>query len=152
MLWATVTRTNKTAGEYADEFIANPRRLTIAHCLLGFVAAFAYWARPGTFTPHLPTFVFRDVTPILSTFLAWLPYVISGMVSRRVLGVRDKKAAIVFTVLATAITATSVMFYLNLIALKRSISPVVVSAGVTFALLSACGLSASIWPNDASEA
>jgi hypothetical protein len=148
---ATVARTSKTAGQFADEFITNPRRLAIAHCLLGSVAAFAYWARPGTFTPHLPTFVFRDVTPILLTFVAWLPYVISAMVSRRVLGVRDKKATIFFTVFATAVTAASVIFYLNLIALKRSVSPFVVSVGVTFALLTACGLCASIWPNDAPE-
>jgi FtsH-binding integral membrane protein len=152
MLWTTVTKTDKTAGQFADEFIANPHRLAIAHWLLGSVAAFAYWARPGTFTPHLPTFVFRDLTPILLTFVAWLPYVISAMVSRRVLGVRDKKAAIFFTVLATAVTATSVMFYLNIIAFKRSVPPVVVSAAVTFALVFACGLCAFIWPNDASEA
>jgi|SRR5450631_2611132 len=151
MLWATITRANKTAGQFADEFIANPRRLAIAHCLLGFVAAFAYWARPGTFTLHVPTFVFRDVTPILLTFIAWVPYVISGIVSRRVLGVRDKKASILFTVLATAVTAVSVIAYLNLVTSKRSTSPIVVSAGVTFALLTACGLCASIWPNDAPD-
>ncbi len=151
MLWDTVTRTNKTAGQLADEFIANPRRLAIAHCLLGLVAAFAYWARPGTFTPHLQIYNFRDSTPIFVTFVAWVPYIISGVVSRRVIGVRDKKAAILFTVLATALTATSVMLYLNLIALRQSVSPIVVSAGVTFALLCACGLCAFIWPNDAPE-
>jgi hypothetical protein len=146
-----VTGTNKTAGQLADEFIANPRRLAIAHCLLGLVAEFAYWARPGTFTPYLPKFVFRDATPILLTFIAWLPYVISAVISREVLGVRDKKAAIFFIVLATAVTLTLVMFYLDLVPLERSVSPVVVSAGVTFALLAACGLCASIWPNDAPE-
>jgi hypothetical protein len=151
MPWGTVTRTNKTAGQLADEFIANPRRLAIAHWMLGFVAAFAYWVRPGTFTPHLATFAHREIKPILLTFIAWLPYVISGMVSRKVLGVRDKKAAIYFIVLAAAVTATSVMFYFNVIELNRSVSPIVVSAGVTFALLSACGLCASIWPNDAPE-
>jgi hypothetical protein len=151
MLRGTVTRTNKTGGQLADEFIANPRRLAIAHWMLGLVAAFAYWARPGTFTPHLSTFVFGDITPILLTFIAWFPYVISEMVSRKVLGGRDKNAASFFIVLATAVTATSVVFYVNSIALNRSVSPIVVSAGVTFALLTACGLCASLWPNDAPE-
>jgi hypothetical protein len=146
-----VTSKHKTAGEFADEFISNPRRLAIAHILFGFIAAFAYWARPGTFTPRLPVFVHRDVTPILLTFVAWCPYVISATVSRRVLGVRDKKATILFIVLATAITATSVVMYLDLIAIKQLVSPIVVSVGVAVALLSACGLSAFIWPNDAPE-
>src|ERR1700723_1415111 len=114
-----VTSKHKTAGELADEFISNPRRLAIAHILLGLIAAFAYWARPGTFTPHLPIFVHRDVTPILLTFIAWCPYVISATVSRQVLGVRDKKAAILFVVLATAITASSVAIYLNWTVVKQ---------------------------------
>lgn len=151
MLRGIVTETNKTAGQLADEFIANPRRLAIAHWMLGLVVAFAYWARTGTFTPHLPTFVFRDIKPIVLTVIAWLPYVISGIVCRKVLGVRDKNAAIAFIVLATAITATSVIFYLNLISLSRSASPIVVSIGVTLSLLTACGLCASIWPSDVLE-
>jgi small-conductance mechanosensitive channel len=140
----------KTAGQFADEFIANPRRLAIAHLLLGLIAAFAYWVRPGTFTPHLPR-NFRDSTPLFVTFVAWVPYMISAVVSQRFLGVRDKKAAILFIVLATAVTATSVIFYVNFIVLNRSVSPIVVSAGVTVALLTACGLCTSIWPNDAPE-
>src|SRR5882757_4483543 len=135
----TVISKHKTAGELADEFISNPRRLAIAHSLLGLIAAFAYWARPGTFTPRLPVFVHRDVTPILLTFVAWCPYVISATVSRRVLGVRDKKATIWFIVVAAAITATSIIMYLDLIAIKQSVSPILVSAGVAVALLSACG-------------
>jgi hypothetical protein len=147
----TVTRRNKTASQLADEFITNPRRLVIAHGLLGLVAAFAYWVRPGTFTPHLPIFVHRDVTPILLTFIAWFPYLISATVSRQVLGVRDKKAAILFIALATAITASSVAFYLNLIVTMQPISPILVSVGATVALLLACGLCAAVWPNDAPE-
>jgi hypothetical protein len=117
---------NKTAGQLADEFIANPRRLAIAHGLLGLVAAFAYWARPGTFTPRLPVHVHRDIAPIVLTIIAWVPYLISAMVSRRVLGVRDKKAAILFIVLATAITSLSVPAYLNLLVIKQTLSPIVV--------------------------
>jgi hypothetical protein len=146
-----VTSKNRTAGELADEFISNPRRLAIAHSLLGLVAAFAYWARPGTFTPRLPVFVHGDVTPILLTFVAWCPYVISATVSRRVLGVREKKATILFIILATAITATSVVMYLDLTAITHSVSPILVSVGVAVALLSACGLCSCIWPNDAPE-
>jgi putative effector of murein hydrolase len=142
---------NKTAGQLADEFIANPRRLAIAHGLLGLVAAFAYWARPGTFTPHLSAHVHRDVTPIVLTIIAWVPYLISAMVSRQVLGVRDKKAAILFIVLATAITGLSVPVYLNLPVIKGTLSPIVVSVSVTAVLLLACGLCALIWPNDAPE-
>jgi hypothetical protein len=142
---------NKTAGQIADEFIANPRRLAIAHGLLGLVAAFAYWARPGTFTPRLPVHAHRDIAPIVLTIIAWVPYLISAIVSRQVLGVRDEKAAILFIVLATAITGLSVPVYLKVLAIKETPSSIVVSGSVTVALLSACGLCALIWPNDAPE-
>jgi hypothetical protein len=142
---------NKTAGQLADEFIANPRRLALAHGLLGLVAAFAYWARAGTFTPRLPIHVHRDIAPIILTIIAWVPYLISAMVSRRVLGVRDKKAAILFIVLATAVTGLSVPVYLDFLAIKEALSPIIVSCSVTVVLLLACGLCALIWPNDAPE-
>ena len=144
-------RMKKTAGQLADEFIANPRRLAIAHGLLGLIAAFVYWARPGTFTPHLPVHVHRDVMPIVLTVIAWVPYLVSAVVSRQVLGVRDKKAAIFFIVLATVVTGLSVPAYLNLLALRQTISPIAVSPSVTVVLLLACGLCALIWPNDAPE-
>lgn len=148
---ATVTR-NKTAGQFADEFIANPHRLAIAHSILGIVAACAYWVRPGTFTPYLEIHPHgTEIRSILLAFIAWFPYLISVTVSRRVLGVRDKKAATLFIVLATAVTASSVVLFLNLIVIAPPISPIVVSIGVTVALLSACGLCAFIWPNDAPE-
>jgi len=143
---------NKTAGQLADEFIANPRRLAIAHSLLGLAATIAYWVRPGTYilplrySPNM-----RDVTPILLTFIAWCPYAISATVCRRVLEVRDKKATILFIVLAVATTATSIILYLNLVVANSSVSPIVISAGVTVALLMACGLCALLWPNDAPE-
>jgi putative effector of murein hydrolase len=142
---------NKTASQLADEFIANPRRLAMAHALLSLVTAFAYWTRPGTFTPHLPVHVSRDVKPIVLTSIAWLPYLISAIVSRRILGVRDKKAAILFICLATAITGLSVPLYLNWHVIKGTLSPIVVSVGVTVLLLLACGLCALIWLNDAPD-
>jgi len=143
---------DKIAGQFADEFIANPRRLTIAHSLLGLAATIAYWVRPGTYILPLrysPNMI--DPSPILLTFIAWCPYAISAAVSRRVLGVRDKKATILFIILAAATTATSIIMYLNLAVMKSSVSPIVISAGATVALLIACGLCALLWPNDAPE-
>jgi hypothetical protein len=68
-----MTGKRPTAGDVLDELIQSPRRLGIAHACLGLVAAFVYWARPGTFTPHIVRFGFRDASPIYMTVVAWIP-------------------------------------------------------------------------------
>ncbi len=85
------------------------------------------------------------------TAVAWLPYVISWFVSRSLLSGRDSKAVLVFIAVAVGVAALSVACYLNLLEMMEAPSPLLISAGVTIALVLAAGLCAAIWRSDVAE-
>jgi hypothetical protein len=137
-----------TPGEVFDELVQNPRRLGIAHACLGLAAAFVYWARPGTFTPHLTRLSFRDASPIYLTAIAWIPYLIAFLVSKKILANRSPKAVLAYIFLALVITVGASGLYLNLFGVYATLPPVLLAGGVTITLLAAVGLCATIWRSD----
>jgi hypothetical protein len=143
-----VTDPRPTRGDALDELIQNPRRLGAAHACLGLAAAFVYWIRPGTFTPHPVKYNFRDVGPIYMTFIAWIPYVIAFAVSRAILANRSPRASLTYIFLASAITVGASGLYLNLFRTHTRISPVLLAGGITITLLLAAGLCTTIWRSD----
>src|SRR5258708_6333524 len=146
-----MTGRGPTDGEVFDELIQNPRRLGIAHACLGLAAAFVYWARPGTFTPHLARLSFRDVSPIYMTATAWIPYVIAFVVSKAILANRNPKAVLAYILLASVVTVGASGLYLNLFGMHATLSPALLAGGVTITLLAAVGLCAAIWRSDTSD-
>jgi branched-subunit amino acid transport protein len=140
-----------TPGDVLDELIQNPRRLGIAHACLGLVAAFVYWARPGTFTPHLVRFGFRDASPIYMTVVAWIPYVIAFLVSKATLADRNHRAVLAYICFASLVTLAASGLYLNLFGMHATLSPALLAGGVTITLLAAVGLCAAIWRSDTSD-
>jgi hypothetical protein len=138
-------------GDILDELIQNPRRLGIAHACLGLAAAFIYWMRPGTFTPVLSKYNFRDISPIVDTFAAWVPYLIAFFVSKSLLANRNPRATIAYIVLATVVTAVASGLYLNLFTKESVFSPHLIDCGVVIALIAAVGLCAAIWRSDTDE-
>ena len=138
-------------GDILNELIQNSRRLGVAHACLGLVAAFIYWIRPGTFIPVLPKHYFHDISPIVDTFTAWVPYLIAFFVSKSLLANRNPKAVIAYIVLATIVTVFAGGLYLNLLPKVAMFSPHLIDCGVVVALLSAVGLCATIWRSDTDE-
>jgi hypothetical protein len=138
-------------GDILNELIQNPRRLGVAHACLGLIAAFIYWIRPGTFIPVLPKYNFRDISPIVDTFTAWVPYLIAFFVSKSLLANRNPKAVIAYIVLATVVTAVAGGLYLNLLTKDSMYSPRLIDCGVVVALLAAVGLCATIWRSDTDD-
>jgi hypothetical protein len=139
------------SGDVLDELIQNPRRLGIANSCLGLAAAFVYWVRPGTFTPHLAKYTwFKDPSPIFLTLVAWMPYLIAYLVSKEVLADRSPKAVFVYIFLASVITLGSSGLYLNLFRMYAEISPIWIAGGVALALLAAVGICALIWRSETS--
>jgi hypothetical protein len=143
-----MTNKRPTPGEVADELIQNPRRLGIAHACLGLAAAFVYWVRPGTFTPHLAIYHFRDVSPIYMTFMAWIPYVIAFTISRVMLAGRNPKAALAYILFASMVTVGAGALYLNLFGTHAAFTPLEVAGAVTITLLAGIGICAAIWQSD----
>jgi len=139
------------SGEVLDELIQNPHRLGIAHGCLGLVAAFVYWILPGTFTPHLAVYNFRDASPVFGTFIAWVPYVIAFFVSKSLLAGRNPKAVLAYISLATAITVAASGLYLNLFGMRAALSPILLAGAVTLALIAAAGICAAIWRSDVAD-
>ena len=132
-------------GTAYDHAITNQRRLVISHSCLGLIAALAYWIRPGTVSVPLRWSVPHgaDVAPIVVTLFAWIPYLISLLISRSLLGTLNPRAAVAFIVAAIAITAGSLVGYLNLLNLSAPPSPIWVAVAVTALLLAAAfGISA----------
>jgi hypothetical protein len=138
-------------GDVLDELIQNPRRLGIAHACLGLAAALVYWVRPGTFTPHLVRFGFRDTSPIYMTLVAWIPYVIAFLVSNGTLASRNRRAVLAYIFFASVVTLAASGLYLNLFGMRAPLSPVLLAVGVTITLLAAIGLCAAIWRSDTSD-
>ena len=138
-------------GDVLDELIQNPRRLGIAHACLGLAAAFVYWVRPGTFTPHLVRFGFRDASPIYMTVVAWIPYVIAFLVSNATLAGRNPKAVLAYIIFASVVTVVASGLYLNMFGMNATLSPVLLAGGVTIILLAAVGLCAAIWRSDTND-
>jgi hypothetical protein len=126
---------SKKLGNVLDELVQNRRRLAIAHSCLGLVSAIIYWVRPGSFTPSLPIYNLQDPSPVIDTIIAWAPYVVSFFASRAMLVERSSNAVLVFIVFATGIGFASAILSLRLSTVRVSLSPIVVSAGVTVALV-----------------
>jgi hypothetical protein len=139
-----MTKQSQGSGHVVDELIQNPRRLGIAHSCMGLASAFVYWIRPGTFTPHRP-YIFTDVTPIILTFIAWVPYVVGFFISSSVLAGRNPNAVLAYIVLAAAITVTATGYYLNIFALHEVSSPIAISGGVALALIAGTAICAAVW-------
>jgi hypothetical protein len=135
-------------GDVLDELIQNPRRLGIAHVCLGLVAAFVYWVRPGTLTPHLVKSSFRDASPIYMTLVAWIPYVIAFLVSNAMLTGRNPKAVLAYIFLASVVTVGASGLYLDLFGMHVMLSPLLLAGWVTITLIAAAGLCAAIWRSD----
>jgi hypothetical protein len=138
-------------GAIYDEVVTNSRRLALAHSCLGLIAAFAYWTRPGTIpiplrwsTPH-----YADVMPLLKTVIAWMPYLISFMVTKPLLSSRNPKATLSFVIASLVITASSVVLYLNLQGSREALSPILISVVVVLALVVTAGICSMLWKNDA---
>jgi hypothetical protein len=138
----------KGRGEVLDDVIQNRTRLTIAHCCFGVAAAFLFWSRPGTFSPHLHMVVRTDISPILNTIVAWGPYVISFLVSRRILENRDRNAVLTFILLGIVIFLSSGACYLGVFEYSSELLPISVGVGVTIGLLLAIALCALVWSAD----
>ncbi len=98
-------------GDILNALIQNPRRLGLHTPGLGLIAAFIYWIRPGTFIPALPKYNFRDISPMVDTFTAWVPYLIAFFVSKSLLANRNPKAVIAYIVLATVVTVVAGWLY-----------------------------------------
>ncbi len=146
-----MTGQRPTPGDVLDKLIQNPRRLGIAHVCLGLGAAFVYWVRPGTFTPHLVKFSFRDASPIYMTLVAWIPYVIAFLVSNALLAGRNPKAVLAYIFLASVVTVGASGLYLDLFGMHVTLSPLLLAGCVTITLLAAVGLCAAIWRSDTSD-
>ena len=136
----------KTPGSVLDQLIQNGLRLTIAHTCLGLASAFVYWVRPGSFTPHLQTYNFRDASPIFVTFIAWVPYVISYFVSRSILVGRNPKAVFVFIFGAAGVSLASAVLLFGVFPITPS--PIVVFGGVTIMLVIIAGLCSTVRKSD----
>jgi membrane protein YdbS with pleckstrin-like domain len=81
---------------------------------------------------------------MLITSIAWIPYVISLLVSRSLLASRNPKATAAFIVAAIVITIASVIVYLNLFDLRMPLSPILAAVAVTIVLVvAALGISAT---------
>jgi hypothetical protein len=142
----------KTPGEIIDELVENSRHLWIAHFCLGLASAFVYWTRAGTFTPHLHTPRRGDgLIVILETFVAWTPYLISGMFSRVVLSTRAPAATLVFIGCSVGVATAGAALYLNLFKMREVPSPYLVSIGVTAALVLIAALCSAIWRCDIAD-
>jgi hypothetical protein len=146
------TKQLKSTGKIVDELIENPRRLWIAHFFLGVASAFIYWVRPGTFSPHLHTPRRGDgLIVICETFIAWAPYLVSGIVSRAILAAHAPKATLVFIACSAGIAIGADSIYLNLFKMREAPSPLLVSVGVTLALVLTARLCSAIWRSDVPE-
>jgi hypothetical protein len=144
-----MTKRPKDPGKIVDEMIVNPRRLFVSHFCLAILAAFAYWTRAGTFTPHRPGY--GDISYIFLTFFVWIPYLISGIYSRQLLAARSQAATILFIATSIVITVIATCMYLDLFGMKSTYPPIIVSIAVTIALLAAAKLCAVLWPSDVSD-
>ena len=144
-------RKRPTPGEVVDELIQNPRRLGIAHACLGLATAFVYWVRPGTFTPRLAVYFFRDISPLYVTFTAWIPYVIAFTISNAMLAGRNPKAALAYILFASMVTVGACALYLNLFGAHAALTPLGVAGCVTITLLAGVGICAAIWRSNTSD-
>jgi len=138
----------KGLGSVLDELLRNRRRLAIAHVCLGLVSAIVYWVQPGSFTPHLPIYNFRDASPIYVTFIAWFPYAISFFVSRSILAGRSAKAVIVFIFCAVGICLASASLCLHVFSMRMALSPIEVCGGIAVTLVIIAWLCSMLWRND----
>ncbi len=134
----------KQTGSLLDGLIANKRRLAFAHGWLALVSSFAYWIRPGSFTPSLRGYNFRDASPIYLTIVAWAPYVISFVFTRSMLNGLHHKAVWTFIVCASVVTLFSACLFSELFPKGMTASPVVVSVGTTIALFIFAALCSTI--------
>jgi hypothetical protein len=140
-------------GQIYDGAVSNLRRLAISHCCLGLIAAFAYWVRPGTVSIPLRYSGghYGDITAILVTSVAWIPYVISAVVSRKLLATRSPRAGVTFIVAASLITAASVILYLKADGLRKPPSPASIAIAVTIGLVVAAYIISAIGPQQPTE-
>jgi hypothetical protein len=134
----------KKFGQIVDGLFANPRRLAISHFCLALALAFIYWIRPGAFTPYRRAAIFTDITPIYATFIAWFPYLLSFLAARALLAGRNQIATLVFIAFATTITIGAAGFYLNAFGMQKAPAPIIVSAGLTFGLITSSALCSTI--------
>lgn len=88
---------------------------------------------------------------MLLTAIAWIPYVISLLVSRSLLASRNPKGTAACIFAAIVITIASVIEYLNLFDLRMPLSPILAAVAVTvFLVVAALGISA-ITPTESPE-
>jgi hypothetical protein len=144
-------RKRRTLGEVVDELLQTSRWLGIAHACLGVAAAFVYWVRPGTFTPHLAIYQSQDPSPIFVTFIAWIPYVVAFTISKAMLAGRNPKAVLVYILFASMVTIGAAGLYLDLFGMHAALTPIEVAGCVTITLLVGVGICAAIWRRDTSD-
>jgi hypothetical protein len=134
-------------GEALDLLIKNPRRLGVAHGCLGLLAAFSYWIRPGTFTPHLVVYAHRDVSSIYKTIVAWAPYIFAFFISRNWLANCSPTAVLAYIGLAIITTIIASGLYLGFFA-AQIVPPLFIAGGVVLALALEAGICAVIGRSD----
>lgn len=135
-------------GVILDELVQNPRRLMVVHVCLGLIIALIYWMRPGTFTPSLHRHDFKDVRPIVNTFIAWAPYVVGYLNAKSILSNRAPAAVYFYALIALVVTIIAGALYLDRFHFPESLAPWEVSIGVVLALVTSafgCGI---LWKPD----
>jgi hypothetical protein len=146
-----LTEHRKTSGGIIDELSVNSRRLAVGHAILGAAAAFGFLSRPDILHPSLRVMTgYRagSIDVIGHALVAWVPYLISWLISREALSGRDRSAAIVFLGIATGITAASILINFPAGGAISS-SALLFSGALTAALVAACGVCALLWRRDA---
>jgi hypothetical protein len=104
---------HKTIGARFDAIVLDMRRLLLAHCIAAAIASTAIWIHLGPEYAS-PTYHRAGGTVVLVTLAAWVPYVLSWALARKVLPGRG--VAIGFIIcLATACIFSSAA-YLGLFA------------------------------------
>lgn len=131
-----ITRSQEP-GEAYDRLMQDRRRLAITHFLLGLVASFVYYTRPTSL--HLMPIFVRSygLAVMVTTVLAWAPYLLSWRVSRSILA-GSRRGVMAFIPIAVAITIGAAAFYLSLF--ETQLPMIILSACVALLLVGAAGL------------
>jgi hypothetical protein len=125
-------------------------RLVVAHGVLALASGFAYWSRPGALGSrvHMPRRAYA-LFLILQTFVAYAPYIISGVYSCSLLLARERKATLAFIGYAVGAGIIADCLYLNLLGVNAP--PLLVSVVLTIALIAAARFCSARWRNDVSQ-
>jgi hypothetical protein len=134
---------SKNPGQAFEAVVHARQRIRIVHLVLALVGSFSVWT--GSPPPHFNAFS-RGAgwIMIVISVLGWAPYLVSWLYSRSILD-GNSRGVTMFTIGAIAIAAAGTAFYQNLFAVQQQPPAILVSAGVTVALLGLAKISSVIW-------